>query len=464
MPVRYETHRVVRDNISGNRLVPKPAEIARIIDSNVFQRLRLIKQTGFTSYVFPGAEHTRFAHSLGVYATSITAFERLRSSAAEQDLGLTLPGLSFDGDKLKDSFCIAALCHDIGHTAYSHALEGDLLPAEFNRQHENATCWLIENDRQLRSAINGVADIEAITWLIRREHANAALNSLISGAFDVDRCDYIVRDSKMTGVEYGHFDLNWLFRCMSTTLNSAGQPIIVFDGTRGVDALRQFLSARRYMYRQVYFHKSARAAELLLRSILTRLRNGVCQFIEQQMPTCLRHLTRGEKPSISDFLRTTDVEVMYFVRIAAQDENSDTVLRYLAKSLLNRRLPKVILDSSKSVEEAKQLAGFGHRPLPLEPPAAGLSGIEQIREEVRSKLKRLADPNVPHEIADYVVKLDEVSFDTSLDESYKFRFGDKYVSLAEVDEKVIGFNVLGLAEEFTIRRLFVPQEAKDVRP
>src|SRR5262245_9120995 len=116
---------VFRDNIEGNRLIDAPESVRAVIDTPEFQRLRYIRQMGLSYFVFPTAEHARFAHSLGVYATAKSAFRQLQRRAVALDF--QTQGLKFD-DYSELDFCLAALCHDIGHSAFSHVLETILLP------------------------------------------------------------------------------------------------------------------------------------------------------------------------------------------------------------------------------------------------------------------------------------------------------------------------------------------------
>ena len=133
---------VFRDNIAGNRLIEADQHIRRIVDTEEFQRLRHIRQMGLASYVFPTAEHSRFAHSLGVYATARAAYQQLRTRSADLDLPLLV---RFD-DEVEAEFCIACLCHDLGHTPFSHVLENTLLPEGY-RSHEECTLALLSTER-----------------------------------------------------------------------------------------------------------------------------------------------------------------------------------------------------------------------------------------------------------------------------------------------------------------------------
>ena len=217
---------VIRDNIEGNRLIEAPKEVRSVIDTREFQRLRFIKQMGLSSFVFPTAEHSRFAHSLGVYANAKLVFDHLRKRA--EPLDLQLEGLMFD-PTTELEFCLAALCHDIGHSAFSHVLENVLLP-EGMKNHEDCTLAILKDDTDISEKIDSVADRDAIINMLTKVHPNKALCDLISSTFDVDRCDYVLRDSMMAGVEYGKYDLKWLVHAITVETNKLGQPVVLLDG------------------------------------------------------------------------------------------------------------------------------------------------------------------------------------------------------------------------------------------
>jgi HD superfamily phosphohydrolase len=216
---------VIRDNIEGNRLIETDRAIREIVDTPQFQRLRNIRQTGLSSFVFPSAEHSRFVHSLGVYATAMEIYEQLRRKS--ENLDLQLPGLKFD-EATRIDFCIAALCHDLGHSAFSHVLETVLLP-DGMKSHEECTLAILSSNSEIKTVIDRVADRRSVLNLLRNPatHPNLALRDLISSTFDVDRCDYVLRDSAMAGVEYGKYDLKWLIHAIGIETNPLGQPVLL---------------------------------------------------------------------------------------------------------------------------------------------------------------------------------------------------------------------------------------------
>jgi len=458
----------LRDNIEGNRLIEKPDYIRGVIDSPEFQRLRNIRQMGLASYVFPTAEHSRFAHSLGAFGTAQEVFWHLNARAAHHDL--IMPGLRFDDTTEKD-FCIAAMCHDLGHTAFSHVLETTLLP-ENCKNHEACTILILSSETEIATEIQNSADKEAVIALIEKNHPNPTLNDLVSGAFDVDRCDYVLRDSVMSGVEYGQFDLKWLIRALNVELNPSGRPMMVLDGPRGLDALRQFFSARRYMHRQVYYHRSVRSVQLLMKSIFERMQDlGPNNDTRSMAPRSLHCLMKGEKPTLGEFLSTTDAEVMNMIRNFAR-AHKDKVLKHLSNLFVRRQIPKCILDSSRLTEPISTLYRIaddpreGGAPEQQEMWPLMLEGASTVLAELRDFVARqLAQADAPAEAARYLVNFDAPDFRSFKTLDFLFAFGQRILPYDKISPDCIGFNMSSLLEEFTINRLFVPRgiegEARD---
>lgn len=449
---------IIRDNIEGNRLIEASLDIRRIIDAVEFQRLRCIKQMGLSSLVFPTAEHSRFSHSLGVYATAKQVFSQLQLRA--NPLQLSGPWFRFD-ENAETDFCVAPLCHDVGHTAFSHVLENILLPEGF-RSHEDCTRALLSERTKIADAINNVADREAILLYFDKKHPNKALNDLISSPFDVDRCDYVLRDGIMAGVEYGKYDLKWLVHALRVVkAQYFGHPVLLLEGPRGIDALRQFLSARRYLYRQVYFHASVRAAQILLKGIFERMQDcGEALNAVELTPGCLRPILAARKPSLGQFIDTTDNEIQFMIRNYAKNHRDET-LRYLCDLFISRQFPKCILDSSKrSAPISSELNitfsddGPTEQPSFWEAEPKNISAVSlQIQEFISSKMGAI---NAPPEAARYLVSMDKVEFRSDPPTDLLFSFQDQIAPLENIDSRMVGFDVKRLLEHFSIDRLFVP--------
>jgi uncharacterized protein len=447
---------IIRDRFSIDGVIYTNDKVRKIINTRPLQRLRFVRQNGLSSYVFPGAEHSRFAHSLGVFNVASRTFEILRRKA--EPLSISVPIYAFDEYSERD-FQIAALVHDIGHTAFSHALENDLLPDNF-RNHEQCTVALLKSEPNLRAAISGYADIDAVIQLIDQDHANPVLNELISGPFDVDRTDYIQRDSEMCGVKYGVFDATWLAHSFLIDLDSDEVPFLSLDGPRGVEALRQFMSARRHMYRHVYFHSTIRAAQALLRAIFQRIFD-LGNSSTKELTEDFKFLAKNRKPTIDEFLRISDVNVHYLIQEKLQYSN-DPVLRYLASCFVNREFPKCIVDSAKLMHPLNSKYKIDSMMSRSELVQADLfpdsdKTISEVLTEVREHAAVLLDRNgISKEVANYLVTYDSCTYYSHSADSYKFRFGKNYVSPREQDNRFQSRIVEILEGKFTIERFFVP--------
>ena len=222
-----------------------------LIDTPEFQRLRNIKQLGLALYTFQGAEHSRFTHSLGVMHIMTRVLDQLqkrhRIKPEERVAART-----------------AALLHDIGHGPFSHVIEKVL-----HQRHERWSVRIIANrrtaiNRRLRSFDPHLP--ERVIGLIEHRSEPLWIGQLVSSPLDVDRFDYLLRDSLMTGVKYGNFDLEWIIHALEID-PTTGQLCV---GDRGLFAAEEYLQARYYMFRQVYFHRTLRAAEAVLMSTLRR--------------------------------------------------------------------------------------------------------------------------------------------------------------------------------------------------
>ncbi|MDT7887575.1 MAG: HD domain-containing protein [Desulfurococcales archaeon] len=222
-----------------------------IIDLDVFQRLRRIKQLGVTYYVYPGAVHTRLSHSLGVYHIMRRLSERLmREGYISRD---DLPVL-----------WASALLHDIGHLPYSHALETFYTRiGDHGFEHEDLSKEIIISDTEVSEVLSAFGiDKHEVASIIFGRHREPLYNQLMSSDLDVDRMDYLVRDSLHTGVTYGSIDLDRLLETITVDRNGN---IAVKD--KGLIAAENFYIARLHMYRGVYYHKTSLGYELLLTHI-----------------------------------------------------------------------------------------------------------------------------------------------------------------------------------------------------
>jgi len=251
-----------------------------VISQPAFQRLRRIRQLAWTDYVYPGAMHTRFEHSLGVMHTATLLYDAIRTSSENvltSELAYNDAGLKRDRQLVR----FAALLHDVGHAPFSHASE-DLMPDQGNGKryaHEDYSVAVIRNE--LRKAIeehplNGnygfhAEDIAALIEGSARAKQSVFWRDLISGQMDADRMDYLLRDSYHAGVQYGRFDLHRLISTIRAIPGAEGHPprLGIIEG--GVHAAEALVLARYFMFTQVYFHKTRVAYDVHLRGAMKEL-------------------------------------------------------------------------------------------------------------------------------------------------------------------------------------------------
>lgn len=451
MPMQI-SNTVFRDNTRDNRLIEVSAPVRKIIDTPVFQRLRRIKQMGLSSLVFPTAEHSRFAHSIGVFATATEVFHALSRKA--DALTSEVAAVRFDPDAER-AFCAAAMCHDLGHTAFSHVLESVLLPSPL-RRHEACSLALLESEPKLRKAVADYSgDLEAVILFVENSHPNRALTQLISGPFDVDRADYLLRDSQGAGVHYGTYDFTWLLHSISVRTNDLHQPVILMDGPRGLDALRQFLAARRYMYRHIYLHPAIRSAQLLLSGIFRRLSEiEVSQEIISISPPGLVNLLSSRNITLDDFIQTTDNDVIYLIDRLAE-KTKDRVLKHLCKAFVRREFPKTVVDSAKSHRPLALHQGIEDTSQEQRPLWDQKTAVQIAREFVSERLKSEGSDPL---LADYLVYDDRPPYRSEPLSGLTFHFDGKDVPFDAIDNKMAGYSVSRLLETFQLYRLFAPRK------
>jgi HD superfamily phosphohydrolase len=295
--------------------------IARLIDTAEFQRLRRIRQLGLAHFAYQAAEHSRFTHSLGAYHLATRILDRLRSK------------YSISADD-RTAVRVAALVHDVGHGPFSHVVESIL-----GFHHEDFSVEaILSTETELGHTVADFSPTLAtqIADIIRGKFRPVALGQLVSSELDVDRMDYLLRDSLMTGVKYGIFDLEWVIK--SLEIDEANDRLYV--SAPGIYAVEDYLQARYYMYRQVYFHRTLRSAEAVLHSLLRRaleiFKKGEEVWFESG--TSFEKILLGEKLSLSEHLSLDDSDVLFHIK--RWRGASDGVLADLSDRFLNRRLFK----------------------------------------------------------------------------------------------------------------------------
>ncbi len=295
--------------------------LIRLIDAAEVQRLRRVRQLGLAAFAYQGAEHSRFSHSLGVLHLVERILEKFKRKYVISD---------FDSLTVR----AAALLHDVGHGAFSHVMEGVL-----NFHHEDFTVEAVlsqetEIGRILHSYSSELP--ERVAAVIRGEFKPTALAQLVSSQLDVDRMDYLLRDSLMTGVKYGIFDLEWIIKTIEIDVEQDQ----IYVSAHGLFAVEDYLQARYYMFRQVYFHRTLRAAEVVLRALLRRALE-LCQAgkpVWTARGTAFEKILGRERLSLSEHLEIDDSDVWFHIK--QWQRSDDSILADLSRRFVNRRLFK----------------------------------------------------------------------------------------------------------------------------
>ena len=339
---------VVNDPVYGFVSVPRGL-LCELINHPAFQRLSRIRQLGMSALVYPGATHTRWAHSLGAYHLMREAFRSLKEKGV------------FVFDVEEEGAEIAILLHDIGHGPFSHVLEHTLIE---HLSHEEITRALM---RRLNLELGGALGMAI--QIYSDEYPKRFLHQLICSQLDTDRLDYLCRDSFYTGVREGNIGAARLIKMLSVADDR-----LVVEG-KGLYSVENYLMARRLMYWQVYLHKTAVAAEEMLRAALERAkeltRGGVRLFASPQLEYFLRsevqtsHFEEDEE-CINHFLNLNDSDILCALGVWQHSE--DAVLSALAGGFVNRRLFKADIFEGNVSGEAlddcrEQVAAQLHIPL-----------------------------------------------------------------------------------------------------
>jgi uncharacterized protein len=328
--------KVVNDPVHGFIQLPYGL-VFDVMQHPYMQRLRRISQLGMSSYVYPGGTHTRFHHALGAMHLMRLSLDTLRQK-----------GVAISDAEHEGALC-AILLHDVGHGPFSHALEHALLPVH----HETLTEWFME-------ALNETFE-ERLTLAIaifKGEYERPFFHQLMSGQLDMDRMDYLARDSFYTGVVEGNVGYDRIIKM----LDVRDEQLVVEE--KGLYSLEHFLHARRLMYWQVYLHKAVIAAENMLIKTLEYAKTLATNGTRWNLPLSLEFFLYGDFDEyiskkthlkiLQHFSRLDDVDLMGSLKIWSLD--SDPLLSFLAQGLLERRLFKTELQQEPIDSKRKQIA------------------------------------------------------------------------------------------------------------
>jgi hypothetical protein len=310
--------------------------ILDLLNTAAMQRLRFIRQLGFAWLVYPGAEHSRFTHSLGVYHLA----KRLAHT-------FDIEGLD------RRAVVTAALLHDVGHGPFSHEFERFMKDLGYSHyvRHEKRSASIVLEDPQIKNILSQVdpALPNRVAGILDPDEHEDLYEVVVSSQLDADRFDYMLRDSHMTGVKYGKFDLNWMFRTLSLQSYTTYDPVdktktkdikvVAVDSRRGISALEEYLLGLFYLYQHVYLHKTVLAANTLFICALKRAAKMIRDGSRYQFPEPLVRIAMSKEVSDADFRRLNDFEVSsWFMKWS--EEEPDPLLAALARDLMDRKLFK----------------------------------------------------------------------------------------------------------------------------
>lgn len=315
--------KIINDPVYGFITIDHPL-ILQIISHPVYQRLRNIHQMAFAHLVYPGAVHSRLHHSLGAYHLMCTALNELKGKGveitAEEELGAK----------------VAILLHDVGHGPFSHALENELVK---DVPHEAISILLME---KLNNELGG--QLKTAIDIFTNKHSKKFLYQLVSGQLDVDRMDYLNRDSFFTGVAEGVIGYDRILKMLTVKDGN----LVVEE--KAIYSIEKFLVSRRLMYWQVYLHKTVLSAEMMLVKIIRRAKELIVagETVTAATDELSFFLQNADSSSpieqhLETFCRLDDHDIM--ATIKNWSHHPDKILATLCRSLVERNLLKVKLQA-----------------------------------------------------------------------------------------------------------------------
>ena len=329
----YE-RKIINDPVFGFINIPKGL-LYDIVRHPLLQRLTRIKQVGLSSVVYPGAQHTRFQHSLGAFHLMSEAIMQLASKG------------NFIFDSEAEAVQAAILLHDIGHGPFSHVLEDTIVK---DVSHEEISLMLME---RMNKEMNG--QLSLAIQIFKDEYPKRFLHQLVSGQLDMDRLDYLRRDSFYTGVTEGNIGSARIIKM----LDVADDHLVV--ESKGIYSIENFLTARRLMYWQVYLHKTSVAYERMLISTLLRAKELASQGVELFASPAFHFFLynnispdtfRNDPECLENFIQLDDNDIWTSLKVWSN--HPDKVLSTLSLGMINRNIFKVEISPVPISEERKK--------------------------------------------------------------------------------------------------------------
>lgn len=313
----------IHGNIELNTEKPDEKLILNLIETKEFQRLRRIRQLGFSYLTFYGAEGTRFVHSIGCFQIARKVLNHL----ANKHLKLIEP--------YKVAIWVAALLHDLGHGPFSHSSE----PA-FEFEHEEWTIKNILGQTEIKQVLDQYEEglAEQVAQILEQKIKPTWISQIISGQLDCDRADYLIRDSHQTGTTYGVFQLERIIQSLKLAQHKDEIKLVVIE--KGIQAVEDYLFARYSMYLQVYHHKKTLSADALFTSAIARARDLIKLHNNLEVSESLQKwLLKSKRMSLKDFWEVDDICILHHLKLWSSNSD-DNILADLSNRLLNRKLFK----------------------------------------------------------------------------------------------------------------------------
>lgn len=416
IPKNINKNKIINDPVHGFIRIPTEL-VFDLLEHPIFQRLRRIKQLGLTYYVYPGATHTRFQHTIGAMHLMTQAISHLRAKKIDIN------------EEEEEAVLIAILLHDIGHGPFSHALEHSLIEGI---SHEVLSDLLM---RKLNAEFNG--QLELALQIFNNRYEKKFLHQLVSSQLDMDRMDYLKRDSFFTGVVEGNIGTDRIIKMLSVVDDKLAIE------AKGIYSIEKFLLARRLMYWQVYYHKTVIASELLLVKTLRRAKYLAQNNEEIWATPALNYflynninkddLQNSQTPAVDSFLDLDDSDIL--VSAKQWTKHPDFILRFLSQGIIHRRLPQVQI----SKEE-----------IPIHT-------IEKVKENLRNKL------NINERDLEFLISTDIISnyAYTPTTNKINILFGNGEIKdIAEVSDVLNISNLNKSNNKFTFsfpKQIFLPK-------
>ena len=387
---KSKQYKIFSDPIHGFISVPKGI-ILKLIDHPYVQRLRRIRQLGLGYLVFPAAEHSRFSHAIG----ALELGQRVLKNLQEKDTTISDPEIN--------GTLIAILLHDVGHGPLSHTLEHSLI-RDFN--HEMMSLKIME---KLNQEFDGA--LTTAIEIFTDQYPKKFLHQLISSQLDIDRLDYLKRDSFFTGVSEGSVGINRILKTMRVINGN-----VVIE-KKGIYAIENYILSRRLMYMQVYLHKTVLSADSLLKKIFHRVSYLINEGEHIDIPSIPLQYFLEKRPSakkvitnemMGHYLSLDDHDVM--ICLKTWINSSDPILADLTSRFLNRSLFRTTFIQNK--------------------------GIKNLKSDVLSKTKKhLKKVGIPHD--DFSASF-YIDFDKSYSEAYKYE--NESIWILDDNQKAVEFS------------------------